>query len=331
MPSFASTAPTSTVPEARSRYLYAIIAVPEDSGPTILDLEGLDQTRVHTFTSDSLGIAAVVSDMPRSSSTIRPERLKLAAHHGVLQDLMADQPILPMPFGTVADSTEAIHRMLRYNCTAFEEQLARVEGRVEIGLRMSESGSEIAGFVIELRSGFASMRDHLVRGGYESERNRGEKTGLVHHFENLRAADDTLISTRIIEALDGICDEILERPIHHETEIVQVACLVRSDRLKALGHAIVNFASLLEGSGSIHIEGPRPPYHFVDMASVTDSCSDRLGIVDESARLVEIGSARGAGDEASRCSTDPKRHRIAGELTSPGPISETSAPSAVPR
>jgi hypothetical protein len=62
-------------------------------------------------------VAAVVSGL--ASSKIRPQRANLAAHQAVLKRLMADTTPLPMAFGTVATSPEAIRAILVRNQPCF--------------------------------------------------------------------------------------------------------------------------------------------------------------------------------------------------------------------
>ncbi|MBM4035636.1 MAG: GvpL/GvpF family gas vesicle protein, partial [Planctomycetes bacterium] len=79
-------------------------------------------------------VAAVVSDVP--NKRIRPERRHLAAHQGILRALSEEAAVLPMAFGTIADGEESIRTILRSNQDDFLAQLRRVEGKVEMGLKV---------------------------------------------------------------------------------------------------------------------------------------------------------------------------------------------------
>src|SRR5664279_377940 len=119
------------VPVARGRnYLYAVVEASEPRSYTSIGIDGSD---VYTITEGR--VAAVVSGLP--SPKIRPQRAHLAAHQAVLKCLMADTTPLPMAFGTIADSPEAIRRILVRNQRALQEQFRRVAGRVEMGLRVA--------------------------------------------------------------------------------------------------------------------------------------------------------------------------------------------------
>ena len=116
------------VPAASGRhYLYAIVADDEARAYPSLGLYGKD-----VYTISDGRVAAVVSRL--NSSKIRPERANLKAHQAVLGRLLADTTPLPMAFGTIANSPQAIHKILIKNRRAFDEQLARVADKVGDGV-----------------------------------------------------------------------------------------------------------------------------------------------------------------------------------------------------
>ena len=100
-------------------------------------------------------IAAVVSDLP--DKKVRPERRRLAAHHEVLRRLMADHTVLPMAFGLIADGPESVHRILRLNRDVFDEQLERLRGKVEMGLRVNWDVPNIFEYIVASHPELAAL------------------------------------------------------------------------------------------------------------------------------------------------------------------------------
>jgi len=98
-------------------YLYAII--PASEAGASLGRIGVADSEVYSLANAD--VVAVVSDVP--DQRLRPERRHLAAHHAVHKALMASGTLLPMSFGVVADSADAILRILTQNRDAFNEQL----------------------------------------------------------------------------------------------------------------------------------------------------------------------------------------------------------------
>ena len=122
-------------------YVFAVVPA-ETVRP--YDCPGIEGNPVHTISEG--GLAAVVCGI--EGARIRPERRHLAAHQGVLKRLLADTTPLPLSFGTLADSPQAIHRFLRRHQHAFLEQLERVAGQVEMGVRVTWDAPNIFEFFV---------------------------------------------------------------------------------------------------------------------------------------------------------------------------------------
>ena len=125
---------TTTTTESPSgasagKYLYAIIPAREDREYGEIGIGG---AQVYLISDDH--VAAVVSDY--IGNKIRPERRHIAAHQTVLKRLMEEISPLPISFGVIADATKDIHRILTLNRKSFLEQIQRVEGKVEMGVRI---------------------------------------------------------------------------------------------------------------------------------------------------------------------------------------------------
>ena len=113
----------------------------------------------------------------------RPERANLKAHQAVLNRLLADTTPLPMAFGTVASSPQAIHKILLKNRRAFGEQLARVAGKVEMGLRVSWDVPNIFEYLVNIHAELRSARDRLMSARHEFTQE--EKIELGRMFDRL--------------------------------------------------------------------------------------------------------------------------------------------------
>lgn len=133
----APVAPASTpepVPApARRQYVYGIVsasACPEGGfGPMGL---GVIPTEVGTVRYGAL--AAVVSDGP--DGVPDATRDNLLAHERVNEAVMREHTVLPMAFGTVLRSREDVEALLRAGQDVFEATLARLAGKLELGLKV---------------------------------------------------------------------------------------------------------------------------------------------------------------------------------------------------
>ncbi|XXF79597.1 GvpL/GvpF family gas vesicle protein [Myxococcaceae bacterium GXIMD 01537] len=86
------------------------------------------------------GLAAVVSAGP--SGVPDPTRDNLLAHERVNETVMREHTVLPLAFGTVFPSREDVEALLLAGQAAFRAALARVEGRVEMGLKVFDLSRE---------------------------------------------------------------------------------------------------------------------------------------------------------------------------------------------
>src|ERR1035437_4110900 len=136
-------------------YLYAIVA---GGGPRSYPSLGIEGNDVYSISQGR--VAAVVTGL--AGSKIRPQRANLAAHQAVLKRLMADTTPLPMAFGTIAASPQAIRGILVRNQRAFEEQLHRVAGKVEMGLRVAWDVPNIFEYFVNTHAELRLARDRLV-------------------------------------------------------------------------------------------------------------------------------------------------------------------------
>lgn len=245
------------VPVARGRnYLYAIVAGGEPRSYRSLGIEGND---VYTITHGRL--AAVVSGL--ASSKIRPERANLTAHQAVLKRLMADTTPLPMAFGTIAASPEAIRGILVKNQHAFQEEIQRVAGKVEMGLRVAWDVPNIFEYFVNTHAELRLARDRLV--GTRREFAQEEKIELGRMFDRLLNEDRENYVQEVERALASACFEIKVNQCRKEHEVMNLACLVGRNKQEEFDAAVFAAAKLFDNHFSFDYSGPWAPHNFVEL------------------------------------------------------------------
>ena len=137
------------------KYLYAIISA--DTAKEYGNI-GINGESVYLIADQH--IAAVVSDY--SNGKIRPERRHVAAHQGVLKRLMEDDTPLPITFGVVGDGEKKIRQILSLNRKSFTEQLRRVHGKVEMGLRVAWDVPNIFEYFVNTHAEIRLARDQFM-------------------------------------------------------------------------------------------------------------------------------------------------------------------------
>ncbi len=247
-------------------YIYAIIESAQDLelGPC-----GIDGGLVYALHSD--GLAAVVSDMSRADR-LRPERRRLAAHHDVLKQLMDRFTILPMQFGIVADNVGAVRKILAANRDALADQLKRLAGKVEMGLRVLWDVPNIFEYFVNTHADLRLVRDQLFRGGRDPSQE--DKIELGRIFDHLLGDERRQQTERVMKALKKCCFAFKENKLRQEREVMNLACLVGRDELKSFEQGVFEAANLFDNHYAFDFNGPWTPHNFVEV-DLQESVSSR--------------------------------------------------------
>ena len=249
-------ADSNSISPKGGRYLYAISL---DADNRAYDVVGIDRQAVSRVSNGR--VAAVVSCF--SGGKIRPERSHMAAHKEVLARLMLDSTVLPMAFGIIANDLKAVKTMLTLHEDDFAEQLERVAGKVEMGLRVVWQVPNIFELFVDLHPELRQKRDQLL-GGNRGPRHE-EKLELGRFFEQLLTEDREAHFNKIEEALTPCCDAIKRSPPRQVQEVANLSLLVERDRLNDLDEAILAAARVFDDNYSFDVNGPWAPHNFVEM------------------------------------------------------------------
>jgi len=207
-------------------------------------------------------VAAVVSDI--RETRIRPERKNLAAHNMVVKRLMDETTVLPVAFGTIADSKAALLNILTENNSTFAEQLNRVRGKVELGLRVNLDVTNIFEYMVNRHQDLADLRDELIRKQHGPTQN--DKIEMGRLFDHLLNQDREQHTDAVIATLDPSCVEIKQNPPREEKELMHLACLVKRDAQKEFENGVFEAAKRFDNNFSFDYNGPWAPHHFVNIA-----------------------------------------------------------------
>jgi len=241
---------------ARGRtYIYAII--PAAPSRTFDDL-GIDGLRVYSIAAGR--VAAVVSDLP--GEKVHPERARLAAHQGVLRMLMAEVTPLPMSFGILAESPEAVRKMLSRNQPALLEQLRRVADKVEMGLRVAWDVPSIFEYFVNIHPELRLARDRFLAGPREPTQEQKIEVGRM--FDRLLQEDRDAHAARVEEILSPHCSEIVRNKCRTECEVMNLACLVERSASARFESGVFEAAKQFDNNFAFDYNGPWAPHNFVE-------------------------------------------------------------------
>jgi hypothetical protein len=239
------------------RYLYAIVTAP---GERSYDLAGIDGAPVYSISNGR--VAAVVSNVP--NDRIRPERRHLAAQQAVLKELLSQaDAILPMAFGIIADGPKAIQKILSRNHEGFLQQLQRVAGMVEMGLRVLLDVPNIFEYFVHTHPELRAARDRFL-GPYRNP-SQEDKIELGRLFDRLLNEDREAYTEKVEEILSHYCREIKQNRCRNESEVMSLACLVPRNGQDRFEEGVFAAAKLFDNNFTFDYNGPWAPHNFVEL------------------------------------------------------------------
>ncbi len=244
---------------AACRYLYAIVpggfCVPAG-------LCGLDGQAVTLI--DCAGLAAATSASTRLQ--LRPERAHLAAHQGVIHALMSVATVLPVAFGTIAQSDDELRRHLRDHADPIAGQLARVQGACEFGVHARLNVPDVFGYLVDTLPELRAQRDATFGGGRSPGHH--ERIALGMQVERVLELLRERHAAQLLPALTPVCIDICRNPPRTTGELLNLACLVRRADQQAFEDALAEAASGFDDDITFDLSGPWAPHHFCSVQFV---------------------------------------------------------------
>lgn len=246
-----------------AQYLYCIITGGEPRNFDAVSAIGDAAAPVHTVSHN--GLAAVVSDSP--AKEYAETRTNLLAHQRVQERVMEEATLLPVRFGTVASTAtpnQDIQRLLRKRSGEFEELLAELEGKVEVGIKAlwRDEGRLFQNILNE------NPRIKRLRAALEA------KSPQATYFERLRLGElvkkaldqkRRAEAARILAPLHVLARRSEENPIVVDRMILNVAFLVDKSQEEAFDQMVSALDQELSEAVVLKYVGPVPPYNFVNI------------------------------------------------------------------
>ena len=263
-------------------YLYGV--VPADGGANFGPI-GLDGGEVRTVSDGGIGI--VTSNADRIAfSAIAPERTfqYLVQHQRVLEQVMLDSSVIPLKFGTYAESDEHILEILACGRNQFAGALERYAGKVEVDLAVFWTDlksvlDEIAG-----DESVVSMRTQI---GSQSEVTTEQRVRLGQLVKKLLDKRRDALAAELVAALRSTCSGLVVNPATQDVMILSAAVLAHRNDQGRLDQAIHELNLHYENRLDFRCVGPLPPYSFAT-AEIKTIQASRL---DVARRLLELGES----------------------------------------
>lgn len=248
----------STEPSIQPKYLYAITrtgALKEAA------LHGIEDEPI--FTIDEGPLAVIVSAL--STLRIRPRRRHLKAHHDLINTLAARElDLLPMAFGSVAESAAQLRRFLRDHHDELVYKIEQLGGRVEVQVRVAWKVNDIFQHFVKQHDELRAVRDEYFQDGGR-EPTRQEKMHLGELFIDLLETERQAHRATVEEHVGAVSDQLHADECRDESEVMRLACLVQRDRIDELEAAIYDAAAQFDDHFVFNYTDRTAPYTFAQV------------------------------------------------------------------
>ena len=246
---------------SKGRYLYGLIRAGAAGPLGCLGLEDEGEARpVYALQVDS--VAAVLSEYS-ARQRVLPVRKNLDPHNTVIREIMKTTTIIPMTFGHVAKSEQEVMRALRRNLEDIRTELDRLDGKVEMGLKVLWDVDNIFEYFVGLDPELAAFRDEIF--GRSRAPTVAEKMELGRLFEEQLTTQREQQAQRVVETLGACSAELRVNPPKDEKTVMHLAFLIEREKLKMFEEKVYEVAATFPTHYVFDYNGPWAPFHFVEL------------------------------------------------------------------
>lgn len=253
--------PEAQSPEAQSMgtYLYGVTySQPFVGSGAVFHAQGIAGYPVRVVQQADL--AAIVSDSPSDQYDVTRENV--TAHESVIEEAMQRADVLPVSFGTVANSDQEVQeRLLQRESGELHRQLKSIQNRVELGVKALWEQDALFSQIVAEDSTIQELRDQIVgttpEETYDLRLQLGELTDAA--IQRRREQD----SAAILDALSPLAVDMRANKIITDMMIVNASFLVDKNQVQSFTDNVHALQQTYEGRITFQFVGPLPPYNFV--------------------------------------------------------------------
>lgn len=244
---------TGTAATLDTLYVYGIAR----AGVRPPSTPGVGGAPVRLLTESEL--CAAVSGAPER---VRARRRDLAAHQAVLDELVAQGPVLPMRFGVLSPEPAALRTQLRTDAGHLTAQLDSVRDCVEMNVKGTAVPGHFAALVRRDENLRVLARRTRQRPDYQANVRLGEALARSVRREARRAAHE------VLAGLTPLAVRVAHGPLD-EDRVLSASFLLRSDEEQRFRQTVAALARGLGDRLALSVTGPLPCYSFVDSRPAT--------------------------------------------------------------
>ncbi len=195
-------------------------------------------------------LAAIVSAVDAKS--LRPRRRDVLRHAEVVQETFERGPVVPLRFGAVLASPEAVvEQLLEPRYEELSELLRRFDRCVELTVRAFYREQDVLRAILAAQPRLARLRGSAPP---------LELGGAVASALAAKCDED---ARGIVAAVGPLVRDIALDDPRTELEVLRGALLLERDKLASVDAALEQIARVQAETTVVKVVGPLPPHHFV--------------------------------------------------------------------
>jgi len=246
------------------KMIYSILSVknnPEKLNTLLVGMKGIAGTGLFAVSFDQ--ISAVVSNIKRAD--LIADKTNAIEYAGVIEKLAQQFTLLPMRYGSLMESTDAINKMLGRNYHEFQQNLHKVENKCEFGLKIFCDSEKLKA---ELRAKSEADTKTPAKPAPEI------KNSVYRDYVNKKLKEHRL-EELLLTYVDSVISEIMGylarlnavnkfKKMATATNIIDSVFLLEKEKKSELIQAVEDLQNQYPGLNFV-LTGPWPPYNFVEI------------------------------------------------------------------
>jgi len=244
--------------------IYSIIKASEEHAQLIAVLSGMHGISNADFLAVSYDdITAVVCDVPKVGMVT--DRSATMDYASVVDSLFKDFTLLPVRFGSVMESDDEIRKMLQKNYKEIKNNLLKVEGKLEFGLKVFCDTLKLQARFEDNSKAEINVAATTVSGQNNSIFKDYVNKKLIEYRieESLLSYVNSLIQ-KISDCCTGIKAISKFKKMLSPTNIIDALFLIDKEMTNQLIRLVKDLKTRYPDLNFI-LTGPWPPYNFVDI------------------------------------------------------------------
>jgi Gas vesicle synthesis protein GvpL/GvpF/Lsr2 len=205
------------------------------------------------------GLAALISEVDVSGRLGSADDLR--TYREILDATAVEVPVLPLRFGTVLASEDAVaEELLTVRHDEFTAALEQLEGRVEFQVKGRYVQDAVLGEVLSQNKKAARLRDAIQ--GEDLDAARKARLDLGRFIDAAVTARREQDARALRQAMERLCVASAARELAHELDAVDIAFLVALTQEREVEEVIEDLAREWEGRIEVRLLGPMAVYDF---------------------------------------------------------------------